>query len=103
MFIATGVTHFLPNVYRDPYTFDPERYFEPRSEHHQPGAFAPYGLGSRTCLSAGMGESLIMLIVAALLAKTRFALPTPNYVLKSEIAPIPGPHRAFALRVVGRR
>ncbi len=103
VFIATGVTHFLPNVYRDPYTFDPERYFEPRSEHHQPGAFAPYGLGSRTCLSAGMGESLIMLIVAALLAKTRFALPTPNYVLKSEIAPIPGPHRAFALRVVGRR
>ena len=103
VFIATGVTHFLPSVYRDPYTFDPERYFEPRSEHHQPGAFAPYGLGSRTCLSAGMGESLIMLIVAALLAKTRFALPTPNYVLKSEIAPIPGPQRKFALRVVGRR
>lgn len=103
VFVATGVTHFLPEIYPDPYQFDPERYFEPRNEHHTPGAFAPYGLGSRTCLSAGMGESLIMIVVAALLAKYRFALPSPNYVLKTEVAPIPGPHRRFAVRVLDRR
>ncbi|MFN8530134.1 MAG: cytochrome P450 [Anaerolineae bacterium] len=99
IFIATGVTHFLPEVYRDPYRFDPERFFEPRSEHQQPGAFAPYGLGARTCLSAGMGEALIMLIMVGLLRHADLALLTPDYRLKTQIAPIPGPHRDFAVKV----
>ena len=100
VFVTTGVTHFVSDIYRDPHRFDPERFFAPRNEHHQPGVFAPYGLGGRTCLSAGMGESLIMLVIATLLHKVRFALPTPDYQLKTEIAPIPGPHRKFFVRVV---
>lgn len=101
VFVATGVSHFLPQIYADPYRFDPERFFPPRNEHHQPGVFAPYGLGGRTCLSAGMGESLIMLVIATLLHSVRLALPTPDYRLKTEIAPIPGPSRSFFVRVVG--
>ena len=100
VFVATGVTHFVPDIYREPHRFDPERFFAPRNEHHQPGVFAPYGLGGRTCLSAGMGESLIMLVIATLLHNVRFALPSPSYRLKTEIAPIPGPHRKFFVRVV---
>jgi cytochrome P450 len=103
VFVATGVTHFVPDIYREPHRFDPERFFAPRNEHHQPGVFAPYGLGGRTCLSAGMGESLIMLVIATLLHNVRFALPTPDYRLKTEIAPLPGPHRKFAVRVVEKR
>ncbi len=103
VFIATGVTHFLPHIYRDPYRFDPERFFEPRSEHQQPGVFAPYGLGGRTCLSAGMGEALIMLVVGTLLHQVELALPTPDYRLKTHIAPIPGPDKAFAVQVKGKR
>jgi cytochrome P450 len=103
VFIATGVTHFLPAIYRDPYRFDPERFFEPRSEHQQSGAFAPYGLGSRTCLSAGMGEALIMLIMATMLHHVNLELPTPDYKLKTKIAPIPGPDSRFEVRMLGRR
>jgi cytochrome P450 len=103
VFIATGVTHFLPEVYREPQRFDPERFFEPRSEHQQEGAFAPYGLGARTCLSAGMGEALIMLVIAALVHHVEVALPTPDYQLKTRIAPIPGPDSRFAVRVIGAR
>lgn len=103
IFIATGVAHFLPALYPDPHRFDPERFFEPRNEHRQPGAFAPYGLGARTCLSAGMGEALIMLVTAALLHQTELALPRPDYKLRSQIAPIPGPHKRFRVRVVRQR
>ena len=103
VFVATGVTHFVPAIYREPYRFDPDRFFAPRNEHHQPGVFAPYGLGGRTCLSAGMGEALIMLVIATLFRNLRLALPTPDYRLKTEIAPIPGPHRKFAVRVVEKR
>jgi cytochrome P450 len=102
IFLASGVAHFLPELYADPYRFDPRRAFE-RGEHHTQGAFAPYGLGERTCLSAGMGEALIMLVAATVLHTVRLALPTPNYKLKTEVAPIPGPARSFTLRVVERR
>lgn len=103
VFIATGVCHFLPEFYREPRRFDPERFFEPRSEHQQPGAFAPYGLGGRTCLSAGMGEALIMLVLAGILHTADLELPTPDYRLRTRIAPIPGPDQRFAVRVVGQR
>ncbi|MDX2004347.1 MAG: cytochrome P450 [Meiothermus sp.] len=103
IFIATGVSHFLPEVYREPYRFDPERFFEPRHEHRTPGAFAPYGLGSRTCLSAGMGEALIMLVLATLVHQVDLELPHPNYRLRTQIAPIPGPHKNFTVRVRGPR
>jgi cytochrome P450 len=103
IFIATGVTHFLPSVYTEPYRFDPERFFEPRNEHQQAGAFAPYGLGARTCLSAGMGEALIMIILATMLHQVELELPTPNYQLKTRVAPIPGPDSKFSVKVIQKR
>jgi cytochrome P450 len=103
VFIATGVTHFLPSVYTDPYSFQPERFFDPRNEHQQTGAFAPYGLGARTCLSAGMGEALIMLITAVMLNQVELELPSPGYQLKTRVAPIPGPDSKFAVRVIRHR
>ena len=103
VFIATGVTHYLPHIYREPYRFDPERFFEPRNEHQRPGAFAPYGLGARTCLSAGMGEALIMLIIATILHEVELELLTPDYQLKTHIAPIPGPDQRFAVKVLQSR
>lgn len=59
------------------------------------GAFAPYGLGSRTCLSAGMGEALITLVMATLLHTVDLALLSPDYQLKTQIAPIPCPAQEF--------
>jgi len=103
IFVATGVAHFLPEIYKDPYRFDPERYFEPRNEHHTPRAFAPYGLGGRTCLSAGMGEALIMTVLATLLHSVKLELSTPNFRLKTRVAPIPGPDARFAVRVLDQR
>src|SRR5262249_45296856 len=43
--IATTVSHFLPELFPAPYTFDIERYGEERREHKQRGAYAPFGVG----------------------------------------------------------
>ena len=65
--IGTMVSHFLPELFPAPYTFDVERYSEKRREHKQLGAFAPFGIGTHICLGAGAAEAQMVLVMATLL------------------------------------
>ena len=103
VFIAICTTNFLPDLYPDPSTFDPDRYRPPRNEHHQPGAFAPYGLGAHVCLSTGYVETVVMVTLASLLRTIRLGLDPPDYTLRSTVNPVPGPERRFAVRVLAHR
>ena len=103
LYMATAVSHFLPEFYPNPYTFDIERYQQPRAEHRQPGAYAPYGLGPHTCLGAGMAEVLMMLSMGRLFHQLDLALSPPDYDLKLDVAPTPGPESKFKVSVKGRR
>ncbi len=47
--IAQTATHYMDDVFADPFTFDVDRYLAPRHEHRGPG-YAPYGLGTHRCL-----------------------------------------------------
>ena len=49
IFIAQTATHFMDDVFPNPFTFDTDRYRAPRHEHRGPG-YAPYGLGTHRCL-----------------------------------------------------
>jgi cytochrome P450 len=102
--IVNGLTHYLPQFFPDPWTFDINRYIAPRKEHKQgQGIFAPYTLGSHTCLGAGVAEVQLMVTVGALLRAVRLELETPDYEIKTKLMPIPGPDPKFKLRVVERR
>jgi cytochrome P450 len=72
--IATPVTHFLPELFSDPFRFDPERFADPRNEHRQPGAFVPFSTGPHACIGAGMAEAQIMVTIAALLRLVHLSL-----------------------------
>ena len=50
--IAQTAPHYMEEVFPDPLSFDIDRYLPPRNEHKNPG-YAPYGLGTHTCLGAG--------------------------------------------------
>jgi cytochrome P450 len=100
--IATSVSHFLPKFFPNPYTFDIDRYREPRNEHHQPGAYAPFGLGAHICLAKGMAEIQIMTIVATLLARVRLQIDPPTYKLKITYNPNPYP-KSFYVSLVEHR
>ncbi len=49
LFIAQAASHYMEDVFPEPFKFDIERYRAPRNEHHSPG-YGPYGLGTHTCL-----------------------------------------------------
>ncbi|MXY37157.1 MAG: cytochrome P450 [Dehalococcoidia bacterium] len=49
--IAQTASHYMSDVFPDPEKFDIDRYLPPRDEHRGPG-YAPYGLGTHTCLGS---------------------------------------------------
>ena len=83
IYVAMTVPHFLPELFPQPETFDIDRYHEPRNEHRQRGAYAPFGLGEHTCLGAGIAEIQLMLIAATLLSTYQFELGSPGYQLNA--------------------
>ena len=101
--IAVTVCHFLPELFPDPYVFDPARYSEPRNEHRRPGAFAPFGLGGHPCAGAGLVEVLVMATVATLLRSVSLRLDPPDYVMRRVPNPFAEPEERFSVRVVAQR
>ncbi|MCY4087325.1 MAG: cytochrome P450 [Actinomycetia bacterium] len=65
IYIAQTASHYMSDVFPDPETFDIDRYLPPREEHRGLG-YAPYGLGTHTCLGSRwmelqLGINLLML------------------------------------------
>lgn len=97
--IATTFAHVLPELWPDPATFDPWRYCEPRNEHRQPGAFAPFAKGSHTCPGAGLAETQITVTLATLLHHTRLTLNPPTYELEYAFTPFLAPRGGYQVAV----
>ncbi|MDE0047790.1 MAG: cytochrome P450, partial [bacterium] len=51
IYIAQTASHYMEDIFPDPFSFDIDRYASPRDEHRNPG-YAPYGLGTHRCLGA---------------------------------------------------
>jgi cytochrome P450 len=100
LFIGTGVAHFDERYHPEPYRFDIDRYLPPRNEHRLPGAYAPFGLGTHTCLGAGLAEAQIMLTAACLFHFGRFEMDPVDYELKIRPLPTNAPANSFRLKRV---
>jgi cytochrome P450 len=87
LFVATAVTHFLPEHFPDPLTFDIDRYGADRHEHAQPGAFAPFGTGVHACLGARFAQSQMIVTLATLLHELDLELDPPDYRLRVKSSP----------------
>ena len=81
--------------------FDPDRY--DRREHLQPGAYAPFGRGTHSCLGQSLAEVLMGICAARLFHRLDISLESPDYVLKTKTAPTPGPAMSFKIKVDGQR
>lgn len=101
IFIGTSVPHFMEEFFPDPYKFDPDRYDE--RQHLKPGAYAPFGRGTHTCLGQSLAEVLMGICTARLFHRLDLALESPDYVLKTKSAPTPGPAMSFKVKVLGER
>ncbi len=101
--IATTVSHFLPELFPAPYTFDLGRYSEERREHKQRGAYAPFGIGTHLCLRAGAAEAQIVLVMATLLHMVHLERVRPQTRLRVKNDPAPTFGSAFRVRFGERR
>lgn len=90
---AICVTHFLPELFPDPYQFQLKR------EPAVPNAFAGFGLAAHTCIGAGMAEVQIAATIATMLQIVEFELLPEDYIAPVYTQPIPNPGPDFALTI----
>jgi cytochrome P450 len=91
IFIAVVAPHFDEQYFPGPDRFDPDRFAPPRSEGARPYAYAPFGLGLHVCPSAGLVETVVLTTMCGLLRNMEFELDPPEYKLRSQVDPVPGP------------
>ena len=84
--IAQTASHFMEDIFPDPFKFDIDRYLPPRNEHRSPG-YAPYGLGTHTCLGSRWME--LQLAVNVLMVAHYFRLKVSPENFKLRFNPIP--------------
>ena len=95
--IAQAATHYMGELFADPFTFDVDRYLPPRSEHVGT-AYAPYGLGTHNCLGARWTELQLMVNLLMLVHYFGLEIAPANYRLK--IKPFPSMRVDNKLRFV---
>jgi CRP-like cAMP-binding protein/cytochrome P450 len=101
LYIAASVTHVLPEIFPDPYTFDADRFLPPRDEHRQPRVYLPFGAGAHACLGASLATLFTLTTMTGVLRNARFAIDPPHYTARRVADPMPGPS-GFSVRVQRR-
>ncbi len=100
--IAQTATHFMEDVFPEPFKFDIDRYLPSRSEHTSPG-YAPYGLGTHKCLGSRWME--LHLAVNVLMVAHYFNIEVFPSTYKLRFNPLPSmkPSRDLRFRIAEQR
>ena len=97
---AQTAAHYMSDIFPDPFSFDIDRYLPPRNEHRSPG-YAPYGLGTHTCLGFRWVE--LQLAVNLLMIARYFTLEVSPANYKLRIDPFPSMSPSKKLKIPHRR
>ena len=102
VYIAQTGSHYMDDVFPDPFTFDIDRYQAPRNEHRSPG-YAPFGLGTHTCLGSRWLE--LQLAVNVLMVAHYFTMEVSpaNYMLQFSPIPSMKPSKKLKFHVAEKR
>ena len=100
--IAQTASHYMEEVFPEPFKFDIDRYASPRNEHRSPG-FAPYGLGTHRCLGFRWMELQVQ--INLLMLAHYFTLEMVPKDFKLGFAPLPSskPSKKLRFRIAGLR
>ena len=72
LIVSPTVTHLIPEVFRDPTRFDPDRFGPGREEDKRPFAFQAFGGGSHKCLGNAFALLQIKTVFAILMRRFTF-------------------------------
>ncbi len=79
-------THRMPELWREPDRFDPERFAPPREEGRKPFQLIGFGAGPRVCVGLAFAQMQMRIVLSHLLRHYRFAL-----VDAQDFTPVPVP------------
>ncbi|KAG8296016.1 heme binding [Homalodisca vitripennis] len=85
--IPTYAIHHDPDIYPDPYEFDPDRFSVENSKDRHHYAFLPFGEGPRICIGLRFGRLQVKVGLAAILSKYQIS-PAPDTPSKLELNPL---------------
>jgi cytochrome P450 len=89
--ITTAGSHFAPEYWTDPYSFDPERFDEPRREDRSHRyAWMPFGGGAHKCIGLHFGVLEVKALLHEMLRAYRWAIPE-NYRTRWDYTSLPVP------------
>ena len=102
VYIAQTASHYMDDVFPDPFSFDIDRYLPPRSAHRSFG-FAPYGLGTHTCL--GIRQALLQMTVNMMMIAHYFTISASPSDYELRFNPIPSmkPTKKLKFHIAGQR
>lgn len=97
--VSSPAVHMrLPEVFKDPETFDPDRFSEERGEHKTPFAYLGFGGGIHACLGQQFGLLQVKTIVSILLRNYDLE-PVDNEMPEPDFeAMVVGPHNHLRVR-----
>ena len=102
VFIVQTATHYMEDLFPEPFTFDIDRYTAPRKEHLGTG-YAPYGLGTHTCLGARLTEMYLATNLLMMVRYFTFEIAPKNYKLKISPFPSMSPNKKLKIAVTEKR
>lgn len=79
--VSPYMIHHDPQRWKDPDTFDPDRWLREAEHGPQcPASYVPFGWQPRTCIGAGLGTTQLMLLCQLLCTRYRVELEEPESV-----------------------
>ena len=102
IFVAQTATHYMEDIFPDPHSFDIDRYMPPRNEQRSPG-YAPYGLGTHTCLGSRWLELQMTVNVLMIARHFTLEISPDNYKLKFNPLPSMKPNKKLKFRIAEKR
>ena len=89
--VCLQLSHYLPEYWSRPETFDPERFSpERREDHSHRFAWAPFGGGVHKCIGMAFSDIEVRTLLAQLLTRFRWSVP-PGYVPPMNNVSLPYP------------
>ena len=100
--IAQTASHYMSDVFPDPFTFDIDRYLPSRKEHLTTG-YAPFGLGTHRCLGFQLVEWALALNLLLLARHFTFDLAPASQNLKISMVPSMSPKKKLKFVITEQR
>ena len=99
LLICHTATHYSGDLFPDPLKFDIDRYLPDRREHMKPGAYAPYGLGTHTCLGHRWLELQMVVNLLVIAHHVELQMLPANYEMRMNPFPTSAPRKTLKFRV----